>query len=67
MTRSNSNPYFLIRKPDVISDCPNCRHAIVGKGRICYCDKGRWQDIDLDAVPRIGIWLKCGKFESLED
>ena len=47
-------------------NCEECAHAIVGKRELCHCERGRWADIPLDAVARIGRWLKCRVFEGME-
>jgi hypothetical protein len=46
--------------------CEDCRHAIVGSGEVCRCERGHWAEIPLDAVARIGRWLRCRVFEGME-
>ena len=48
-------------------NCEECAHAVVGKGQLCHCAKGEWENIPLDAVARIGRWLKCRRFKAMED
>jgi hypothetical protein len=47
--------------------CDKCRHAVVGHGELCHCEKGRWANIPLAQVSRIGEWLKCAAFDTMED
>ena len=47
-------------------ECHNCLHAVVGSGEMCRCEKGRWADVPLTQVAKIGAWLRCRKFDSME-
>lgn len=67
MKGRKANPYLHIYTPTVSADCPNCLHAVVGRGELCHCQFSAFFDVPLAMVTRRQAARLCDKFASMED